>query len=73
MDIVCSPRPIDRGAQTNCHFLIADSGHWQVGGTAGMKQPASVCLFLINREKVAQRAGRRGRCQVCEEGKAKVR
>ena len=23
-----------------------------------MKQPASLCLFLINREKVAQRAGR---------------
>ena len=34
-----------------------------------MKQPASVCLFLINREKVAQQRAGRGRCQVCEEAK----
>ena len=72
MDIVCSPRPIDRGAQTNCHFLIAPDGHRtdrQRGGgpeegqgEEGMKLARSLGLcFSINREKVAQRAvgGRR--------------
>ena len=83
MDIVCSPRPIDRGAQTNCHFLIAPDGHRtdrQRGGgpeegqgEEGMKLARSLGLcFSINREKVAQRAGcRGGRCQVCKEGKGR--